>query len=198
MNDYNLKGKDSYMKKILVLILALILSLTFLTACGEDEVVVPDTTVWATNAPVFPAVPAELLTEEAYQFITVAENSYVYKIAGYSSLRSFRFTPTAGTVTVTVDLTSSSKSSTHTTISLWETNGEDLVFLKEARAESVYSVEDGGSAEDTVYTHTFSELDPAKTYRVVLSPFRGTITGQIAIQDVALFNDTAVDAAADE
>ena len=192
------------MKKITSFALCLILSILLLSACSNNgssestsSEVIEEPQIWTTetNTPI--NIDPSLITDDKYQYIPLGANEYVYKVTNTSSMRSHRFAPMNGSITVTLDLITSLYSKYNTSdftgIALWETNGEDMIYLQTIYSPTIFSVEDGGTAsQNTIFTYTFNGLDNSKTYRLLFTPERDTLTGFIKITNATEIADIII------
>lgn len=168
------------MKKFFAVLTAVLLLAAVLSGCGSDQndTVDKKDKIYAEQSTAFPQIDQTLITEDDYQFITLDETDFIYKVTGVSTQRTNIAVPQNGSLTVQLSLTNSSERAKEYTVALWQSDGNTMSYLT-----TVYFPAGEGD-----YSYTFTGLDSALAYRAVVSCDRGTATGYIALQNATLYS----------
>ncbi len=176
------------MKKYLAVLLVMVLVVCVFVGCGEQDVETDNFVYAAELQGSLPQIPTELITDESYQFITISPAEHVYKVTETTYVRSHLLYPEQDSLTVSVDLTNSNTRADKYSLALWESDGDDMLYITTAYAR----------ANDTVQSHTFTGLDSTKTYRIITSVDRGYTTGKIYITNGTINNENLIEEVEEE
>ena len=174
------------MKKILAVIMATLLLAGIFAGCGksgQSDDVDKSQKIYAEQSVAFPAVDQTLLTEDVYQFITLSDTEFIYKVTGVTTQRTNIAVPQNGSLTVQLSLTNSNERAKEYSVALWQSDASSMVYITTAYFPA-------GSGD---YSYTFTGLDSSKAYRAIVTCDRGTATGYIALQNATLYSAAAVE-----
>ncbi|MEG2770212.1 MAG: hypothetical protein RR902_05285, partial [Oscillospiraceae bacterium] len=153
------------------------------TACGKDDKITDEATkdemeLAVPSTSIFPIIVPEAITEDPYQFFQVSDTQLVYKITEVLTQRANIVVPVNGNIKVQLKLTNSSTRAKNYVVSLWQTDGEDMQFLK-----SIYS-----PVGEELYECNFTDLDPALCYRIIVSTDRGYASGMFSVENATIYS----------